>query len=329
MNDTIKNKGKGDRANEHGNTNTNNTSKKGFWFLLAFSAALLIIVGIVYAYTTRLDNQEISILEEQNSELNQQLVEHDSLVNDWVNSMVKVQEDLRTLQGKEKQLIKKSYGPELSPDLREDILAEIRDINALLEKNRAEIRRLNNKLNQSGIEIAALHNQVASLEQTLAERDSSITELNNMLTDREFQVAELNTAVHELNNDLGEAEQELRDYQVIVSMQDTEMNKAYIAMGNTKELEEQGVITKEGGFLGFLGRTKEVKPDLEEEPFSKVAITETKRISLNAKKAQLISDHPTDSYQMVENDSLVSHLEITNPEEFWKITRYAVVETRK
>lgn len=269
------------------------------------------------------------MLEEQNSDLNQQLVEHDSLVNDWVNSMVKVQKDLRTLQGKEKRLIEKSYGPELSPDLREDILAEIRDINALLEKNRAEIQRLNNKLNQSGIEIAALHNQVKSLEQTLAERDSSITELNHMLTDREFQVAELNTAVHELNNDLGEAEQELHDYQVIVSMQDAEMNKAYIAMGNTKELEEKGVITKEGGFLGFLGRTKEVKPDLEEEPFSKLAITETKRIALNAKKAQLISDHPTDSYQMVENDSLVSYLEITNPEEFWKITRYAVVETRK
>jgi len=328
MSDSINKDGKKNQFKKTDQPVSKQNSKRGFWFLFAFSAALLVLVGVVYFYTSRLDNQEINTLEEQNTALYQQLEEHDSLVNDWMTSMVNIREDLRTLQGKEKELIQKSYGPELSPDMRDDILAEISDINKLLEKNRAEIRRLNEKLNQSGIRIAALHSQVEKLENSLAERDSSITELKGVLANREFKIAELNTTVDELNTNLGEYKQEIQDYEVIVSMQDAEMNKAYIAMGDTKELEEKGVITKEGGFLGLLGRTKEVKPDLEEEPFNKIEISETKRIALNAKKAQLISDHPTDSYELVENDSLVSYLEIKNPQEFWKITRYAVVETK-
>jgi hypothetical protein len=58
-------------------------------------------------------------------------------------------------------------------------------------------------------------------------------------------------------------------------------------------------------------------------------ITETQRIMLNAKKAELITEHPTASYEMVANDTSVSYIEIKDPAEFWKITRYAVVETKQ
>ena len=59
---------------------------------------------------------------------------------------------------------------------------------------------------------------------------------------------------------------------------------------------------------------------------SKMAVVD--RTIFEAKKAELISPHPADSYQVVSNDSIVEYIQITQPEKFWKKTRYAVVETR-
>ena len=302
--------------------------KRNTVILIAAIAGLLILTGggAVYYY---LDNgyERIGQLEEEKTELTQQLITHDSLVNAWMQSMLVIEEDLRALQGKEQSLIDKSNDPELTPDIREVILAEIQDINTLLEENKARIRELNNKLRKSGSTIAALNEKVKSLEETLAMRDSTLNLLKADLVEREFKLAELNVVVDSLNEDIDTYNKDLQAYEQMVDAQYAELNKAYVATGSVKELEEKGLITREGGFLG-LGKSKSLKPDLSEEPFEKVVITETRKIMLNAKKAELISEHPTTSYELVENDTIISYLEIKDPEAFWKITRYAVVKQK-
>lgn len=312
---------------------TGNRAEKGYRrntvILIAAIAGILLLSGggAVYYFLNN-GYEQISQLEEEKTELTQQLITHDSLVNAWMQSMLVIEQDLRALQGKEKSLIEKSNDPELTPDIREAILSEIQDINAMLEENKARIRDLNNKLRKSGTTIAALTEKVKSLEETLAMRDSSLNMLKTDLADREFKLAELNVVVDSLNEDIDMYNEDIRAYEQMVDAQYAELNKAYVATGSVKELEEKGLITREGGFLG-LGKSKTLKADLDEEPFEKVVITETQRIMLNAKKAELITEHPSASYEMVANDTVVSYIEIKDPQEFWKITRYAVVETKK
>jgi chromosome segregation ATPase len=303
--------------------------KKNTIILIAAVVGILLLSGggAVYYFLNN-GYDRIGQLESEKTELTQQLIAHDSLVTAWMQSMMVIEEDLRALQGKEQSLIEKSNDPELTPDIREIILAEIQDINTLLEDNKARISDLNNKLRKSGITIAALNDNVTTLEATLALRDSSLNLLKMDLAEKEFKLTELNGVVDSLNEDIDAYHEDITAYEQMVDAQFAELNKAYVATGSAKELEEKGLITREGGFLG-LGKSKTLEPDLNEEPFEKVVITETQRIMLNAKKAELISEHPTTSYELVENDTLVSYLEIKNPEEFWKISRYAVVETKK
>jgi hypothetical protein len=49
---------------------------------------------------------------------------------------------------------------------------------------------------------------------------------------------------------------------------------------------------------------------------------------LNTKKAVVISEHPNNSYTLVEENGLVAYLEIKDPQEFWRISKYAVIQTK-
>ena len=46
---------------------------------------------------------------------------------------------------------------------------------------------------------------------------------------------------------------------------------------------------------------------------------------IDAKEIQLITEHPTDSYQLVKDGDKVQYLAITDPVNFWRISKYLVV----
>ena len=64
--------------------------------------------------------------------------------------------------------------------------------------------------------------------------------------------------------------------------------------------------------------------------FKQIDITVTKSIPVNSKNAKLISEHPAGSYEFIrDKDKKIESLEIKDPAQFWKISKYAVVEITK
>jgi len=114
-----------------------------------------------------------------------------------------------------------------------------------------------------------------------------------------------------------------------ISNQINKMNTAYIASGTFKDLKEKGLLTKEGGFLG-IGRKEFLIEDLLTASSLKLMSLKPKLFPVNSKSAKLITEHPTDSYALIpEGDKMIAHIEIKDPEQFWKISKYAVVELIK
>ena len=87
------------------------------------------------------------------------------------------------------------------------------------------------------------------------------------------------------------------------------------------------MIEKDGGVLG-LEKTLTLKKDFNRDYFKKVDIREFKQLSLNAKKAVLLANHPANSYHLIETDR-VEGLVIDKPDEFWKTSKYLVVVVEK
>ena len=75
---------------------------------------------------------------------------------------------------------------------------------------------------------------------------------------------------------------------------------------------------------------EEKKEDInfQDNFFKEINIKETTSFPLNVNKAQLMTEHPAGSYKLVEENEKIAYLEITNPEEFWRVSKYAVVEAK-
>jgi hypothetical protein len=67
------------------------------------------------------------------------------------------------------------------------------------------------------------------------------------------------------------------------------------------------------------------------ELFNEIDRTKVTTITVNMKKAQVISKHPENSYELVadeEESGVTAYLRILNPTLFWKYTDYLVISTK-
>ena len=286
--------------------------------------ATLIIIAIVgfNLFDNYKDKQiaKFQFQKEQIDVLNFTLEERDSIVNDYMAALNQIEADLLFIKKQENILTTQSDNPEFSLDQRTRIVEDIRLVNNLIEQNKEKIAQLSKKLKSSGIEINSLNEKIKLLSQTIEERDVNIEALTVELSKKDTELGILNQMITKVTDSV-------KFQKNIIDQQTDQLNKAYIASGNYKELKEKNIILKEGGFLG-LGKTISLEKDLSNENFTVVDITEMKRFALHSKEAKLITEHPAGSYEWIEENDTISYMIVLNPDEFWKISKYAVVETK-
>jgi len=79
-----------------------------------------------------------------------------------------------------------------------------------------------------------------------------------------------------------------------------------------------------------MGRKEFLVSDFPDSLFAEIDVTQTTTIPVNSKNVKLITDHPSNSYELIkENENQVAYIAIKDPDEFWKISKYAVVEIIK
>jgi len=313
--------------NEISNNQETGSNKTALKILSLVSITLLAVFAVVFINRENKFKDQRAEAQMVHENLNGIIEHRDSVINDLVLTFNAIEEDMNIVREKENLLAISAEDPEFTNDVRERILSEIRQMNTLLEESRAKVSYLNKRLKESGVKMAALEDKMSLLQESMEQSESSIQLLKMELVNRDFQLAELNTMIDSLDMEVVERDETIQLKEELISQNLAELDKAYLASGNFKELEEKGIVSKEGGFLG-LGRSKVVPADLTDNDFDQISISHTDRIAINSKKAELISIHPENSYQIVSNDSIVEYIQITQPEKFWKKTRYAVVETR-
>jgi chromosome segregation ATPase len=297
---------------------------KGLITGLIVALVIVLIAGtIIVSKSHKKRVLETSMLENQKLELAIQLGQRDSIINDWVLAFTEIESDIKKITARENILNLQSMNPEITDDKKMEVLKEIQYIREMIEKNKKKISSLNSQLNSSGIKIASLQARIDTLDAHIAQRDKDIMALKMELVDRNFEIGQLNEKV-------GTMEIAIADQESKISQQTEEMNKAYIVSGTYKDLKEKGLLNKEGGLLG-LGRKESLQENsINDNLFTRIDITETKTIPVNSKSAKLITEHPANSYEWIRDDAeKVAYIEIKDPETFWKISKYAVVEVNK
>ena len=282
---------------------------------------LLFIVSVVVLASCGQHKKEIARMQAAQDSIAQLAVQKDASILEFMAAMNEIQANLDSIKTIEKIVsVQTSSGSEMKADAKKRIIAEIAEINNLLQKNKELASSLQGKLRNSNLKVAEFEKMIASLNKQMADKDAELADLHQQLENMNINVAGLNQRIETIT---AESEQAIIEKNQAIEQQTNVMNTAYYAFGTRKELAEKNVIEKEGGFLG-LGRTLKMKKDFNRDYFMKIDIRDFKELPLNAKKAQVVSVHPAGSFHLT-GAKTVESLVIDQPEDFWKASKYLLV----
>jgi uncharacterized coiled-coil protein SlyX len=311
----------------------NGKPEKSIIRTLVTGAVVLIVIITGFIILLNKDSQ-INELHIETQNLDSVIIKRDSVINELDGIIYEIEENIVAVKNKREQLEFEYRESNLTQKAR--ILEDIRLFDTMLEENEKKVEDLNQKLASSQVEIKSFRDRVNRLTSELKNQNEVIDNLKIEIERRDYQLAQMDEKVNELetsllvqNDSLAALTDSISRSSERINYMDRELNKAYWVQGTFKELKENEVLEKEGGFLGFIGKNKTIKKDLNVGTFTELDIRKTEIIPLNARKVEMISEHSANSYRLIYQDDLVSYLKIENPEEFWKLTRYAVIEVKQ
>jgi len=279
---------------------------------------MFLSVGCEDTKTARQED-ELKELRAQNLAMEAQLAERDAAVSDMIATFDDIEQNLVEIKEMEKILSAEAESG-IERDRKAAIIADIKTLHALLQESRDKIAALDKKLSSSNYQLSVFQKKLDELTAQLNERDENLLALTQELENRDLHIADLVTRVDTLiiNTSMQKA---------VIDQQDRDLHTAYYATGTSKELKDKGLITAQGGVLG-VGKSYSMSPEVVDEYFAEIDIREMTEVPVFAKKATLLTEHPVNSYHFVRVGDVLETLEITDPSEFWKTSRYLVMEVK-
>ena len=206
---------------------------------------------------------------------------------------------------------------------KQAIADQMVSIETMMADNKKKIAQLNQRVNTMGKRAADLEAFITRLQERAAQQEEQIAALTAELENSMIVIKDLNRNVNELT-----AQNQQKDS--YIARQIAEANRAWFVVGSYNELNQAGIVSKSGGFLG-MGRKQGTVADMNTDLFTEIDRTKVTTISINKKRAVVISQHPGNSYELVADEddaAVVAYLRILNPTQFWKYTDYLVISTK-
>lgn len=262
--------------------------------------------------------QKKDALQAQNDSLMLELSNRDAELDEIMGSFNEIQEGFREINEAENRVDLKGDAME-SKSSAEKIKEDIRFISQKLQANRARIAELEKQLQNSKYQSAELRKAIQNLTAQLESKQKQIETLQAELASKNIRIAELDEAVADLNKNVDQLTAENEAKTETVAAQDKALNTAWYVFGTKSELKDQKIL-KGGDVL----KDNEFNKDY----FTEIDIRKDKEVKLYSKRAQLLTTHPEGSYELVKDDKGQLTLKITNPSQFWSVSRYLVIQVR-
>lgn len=238
--------------------------------------------------------------------------------NDLMGTIEQIQEGFRQIneaEGRVSTETKQGEGTD-----KQAILENMAFIQRTLRLNRDLIANLQQQLrstNQTNSKMkATLEEMVANFNAQLEEKSQQIEALRAELAAKEIRIAEQDEQISTLNENVSNLAASNAQKEKTVAEQDKELHSAWYVFGTKKELREQKILEKNDVL-----RSR----DFNRDYFTKIDLRVTKVIKLYSKSARLVTSHPAGSYSLDRDSQGQYTLRITQPENFWSVSRYLVI----
>jgi len=241
----------------------------------------------------------------------------DNEINDLMGTFNEIQKGFDLINEAEGRVNMMRAGAE-NNGTAENIRENVKFIQETLDENKRKIEELQSKLNSSSINSSKLKEAIATLTQQLNDKNAELENLRAQLAEKDVKIEELGTAVDHLQSENTQVKQERDASQEIARTQDTQLNTAWYVFGTSKELKEQGILSKGEVLQGNYNKNY----------FTKIDIRKVNAIPLDSKSATLLTNHPAGSYTLLKDSQGKYTLRITDAAKFWATSKYLVVKVK-
>jgi len=252
----------------------------------------------------------------QRDSLEQIISQKDNEINDMMTTLSDIEEGFREITEAQNRVTLAKEGEGTNTKMR--IKENIQFIQSAMKQNKELINKLKQQVRESSVKGEQLKKIIDNLTEQMAQKDQQLQALREELDRKDIHIAELDEQVADLNENVGILKDENAQKAETISSQDKQLHSAWFVFGTKKELKEQNILN-DGEVL---------QKNFNKDYFTKIDIRIDKEIKLYSSSAEILTKHPADSYTLQRDAKKQYVLRINDPERFWSISKYLVVQVK-
>lgn len=277
---------------------------------------LLIGLLLVFGCNSGGTAEQENALRAENEKLKKESSLKDSSIRDFIGSFNQIVDNLHSISETERGIaitVRKSK--KLKPDDKTKIAEGVKMINDLIEENKRITESMRKNFSTSWLNFKECDTLLLNLNHQVEEKNNEINSMKQRLGEADIAFNTFDDLLNKLTDvNLG-MDRRVQNMQDTIEKLEKQVNTAWYILGTSKELKDAGVISKSG-----LGRAENPLKNFNTAKFIRIDLRETRRITIWSTNFRVITNHAPNSYKMERNT-----LFITNPGEFWKLTKYLIV----
>lgn len=225
----------------------------------------------------------------------------------------KINGQLEISNGEDQSLVEK----------RDRLMQKLATVQRTIEEKQAALDELQKKYSAQLGQNKVLKQTIDRLQTEITGYHQEIAGYKVTVAQKEEQIAGLTDTLAQTQQSLEEKVAESAQRQEVINTQDQMLNTGYYIVADKNVLKTLGLL--EGGVFAKKRLTTQ---GFSHEGFTKVDIRELSEVALGAKKADLLTSHPADSYELqVQADGMLK-LVIKDQTAFWHNSRFLVIKTK-
>jgi predicted nucleic acid-binding Zn-ribbon protein len=208
-------------------------------------------------------------------------------------------------------------------DKRERLIKQIALVRQTIEEKQKALDELQKKYSTQLGQNKVLKQTIERLQSEVAGYESKIADFKIVVANHEEKIVDLTNSLTVTQDSLATTIAQNEMQQDVINTQDEMLNTGFYIVADKNRLKDLGLL--EGNLLTKKRLTRQ---GFSSEGFTKVDIRELSELPLGAKKVDILSSHPSASYELIGQADGTRKLIIKDPSQFWSNTRYLVVKTK-
>ena len=290
---------------------------KNFYYCLRQMVCFLMLTLLVCSCGNKAEKER---LQKENDSLRVSQQEMEEQVNSYFASMNEISDNLQKVVALGGYISNQAQSPEGIKGKEETINENLELVAQIIQKSHNEIAQLKSRLKSSGMKVAELERTIERLTAELTQQSELIERMRIEMAAKDSLIGQQKVSIRDLKSDVAQLSTDLEEQKSAIARQDEAMNSAWYVFGTSKELKAEQIVTREGV------SKKVMEGDFNKDYFVKIDLRKVTQIPLYAKRAKLLTTHPSDSY-LLEKQNGQYTLRILDPSRFWSVSRYLVIQT--